>query len=115
MPKKKSKAIVPLFSNQKQGLLVLKAGLEIGPTPEEHAQDIYKSDYVLSLEEEVKSLSHAKEQIAYLKAFRDLLSGQCFQKTGPITIIHCSELWKANKCKYEECETRNEWLELFPT
>ena len=75
MPKKKSTAIVPLFSNQKQGLLVLKAGLEIGPTPNEQAQDVYKSDYVLQLEEEIKSLSHAKEQIKYLKVFRDLLSG----------------------------------------
>ena len=115
MTDKKSTAIVPLFSNQKQGLLVLKAGLAIGPTPDEQAQDIYKSDYVLRLEEEIKSLSHAKEQIAYLKSFRDLLSGQCFQIKNPITIIHCSELWKANNCRFEECETRKSWIELFPT
>lgn len=115
MPKKESTAIVPLFSNQKQGLLVLKAGLEIGPTPNEQAQDQYRKDHLMNLEEEIKSLSHAKEQIAYLKAFRDLLSGQCFQIDTPITIIHCSELWKANKCRYEECETRKSWIELFPT
>ncbi len=114
MPKK-TKAIVPLFSNQKQGLLILKAGLEIGPTPDEQAQDIYKSDYVLSLEEEIKSLSQTKELINDLKAFRELLSGHCFQTDGPITIIHCSELWKANKCRYEECKTRKSWIELFPT
>ena len=113
MPKKKSTAIVPLFSNQKQGLLVLKAVLEIGPTPDEQAQDVYRQDYVLNLEEEIKSLSHAKEQIAYLKAFRDLLSGQCIQLEHPITIIHCSELWKSHKCRFEECETRKPWASLF--
>ena len=113
MPKKQSTAIVPLFSNQKKGLLARESTLEIGLNPDEQAQDIYKSDYVLSLEEEIKSLSHAKEQIAYLKTFRDLLSGQCFQIDKPITIIHCSELWKAGKCKFEECETRKPWASLF--
>ncbi len=113
MTDKKSTAIVPLFSNQKQGLLILKAGLEIGPTPDEQAQDQYVKDHLLDLEEEIKSLSHAKEQIAYLKSFRDLLSGQCFQIKTPITIIHCSELWKAGKCQFEECETRNAWKSLF--
>ncbi len=112
MPKK-STAIVPLFSNQKKGLLVLKAGLEIWLSPDEQAKDQYVKDHLLDLEEEIKSLSHAKEQIAYLKAFRDLLSGQCFQIDHPITIIHCSELWNAKKCKYDECETRNGWKSLF--
>jgi len=113
MPKKKSTAIVPLFSNQKQDLIINKAGLELGPTPDEQAQDVYKSEYVLQLEEEIKSLSHAKEQIKYLKVFRDLLSGHCFQTDAPTTIIHCSESWKSGKCKHEKCETRIPWKSLF--
>ena len=113
MPKKKSTDIVPLFSNPLKGLLAREATLEIGLNPDEQAQDVYKSDYVLQLKEEIKSLSNAKEQIAYLKAFRDLLSGYCFKITGPVTIIHCSELWNAKKCKYAECETRNGWKPLF--
>lgn len=113
MPKEKSTAIVPLFSNQKKGLLARESTLEIGLNPDEQAKDQYFKDHLMDLEEEIKSLSHAKEQIAYLKAFRDLLSGQCFQIKNPITIIHCSELWKANKCKYEECETRKAWISLF--
>ena len=112
MPKK-SKDIIPLFSNTKKGLLARDKTLEIGLNPDEKAQDQYQQDYLLNLEEEIKSLSHAKEQIAYLKAFRDLLSGFCFQKNGPVTIIHCSELWKAGKCKYAECETRKKWKSLF--
>jgi len=113
MPKKKSTAIVPLFSNQKKGLLTLKAGLEFGISQDEKAQELYRQDHLLNLEEEIKSLSHAKEQIAYLKAFRDLLSGPCLQKNGPVTIIHCSELWKTGKCRFKECETRKKWKSLF--
>lgn len=113
MTKEKSTAIVPLFSNQKKGLLARESTLEIGLNPDEQAKDQYFKDHLMDLEEEIKSLSHAKEQIAYLKAFRDLLSGQCFQIETPITIIHCSELWKNNKCKYEECETRKAWISLF--
>ncbi len=113
MTKKKSTAIVPLFSNQKKGLLAREATLEIGLTPDEQAKDQYFKDHLLDLEEEIKSLSHAKEQIAYLKAFRDLLSGYCIQKNAQITIIHCSELWKANKCKFEECTTSKPWKSLF--
>ena len=113
MPKKKSTAIVPLFSNQKKGLLVLKAGLEIWLSPDEQAKDQYVKDHLLDLEEEIKSLAHAKEQITYLKAFRDLLSGHCFQIAGPVTIIHCSELWKSKQCKSEDCETRKPWTNLF--
>ncbi len=112
MPKKTTD-IIPLFSNQKKGLLAHASTLEIGLNPDEKAQDVYKSDYVLQLEEEIKSLSHAKEQIAHLKTFRDMLSGHCDQIGGAITIIHCSELWKANRCKYEECETRKTWTSLF--
>jgi len=113
MPKKKSTAIVPLFSNQKKGLLAREATLEIGLNPDEQAKDQYFKDHLLDLEEEIKSLSHAKEQIAYLKAFRDLLSGHCLQKGHTITIIQCSELWKAGKCQFEECETRKPWVRLF--
>ena len=113
MTKKKSTAIVPLFSNQKKGLLTLKAGLELGLSQNEKALDQYRKDHLLNLEEEIKSLSHAKEQIKHLKAFRDILSGHCFQKNGPVTIIQCSELWKAGKCKFEECETRKKWIRLF--
>ena len=113
MPKKKPTAIVPLFSNQKKGLLAREATLEIGLTPDEKAKDQYFKDHLLDLEEEIKSLAHAKEQITYLKAFRDLLSGHCFQIAGPVTIIHCSELRKANKCKHAKCPIRNKWKKLF--
>lgn len=113
MPKKPSTAIVPLFSNQKKGLLAREATLEIGLNPEEQAQDQYFKDHLLDLEEEIKSLSHAKEQIKHLKVFRDLLSGHCLQIDAPITIIHCSELWKAGKCRFEECPTRKPWASFF--
>ena len=113
MPKKKTTAIVPLFSNQKKGLLAREATLEIGLNPEEAAQDQSVKDHLLDLEEEIKSLAHAKEQITYLKAFRDLLSGHCFQIAGPVTIIHCSELWKSKQCQSKECETRKPWTNLF--
>ncbi len=112
MPKK-SKAIVPLFSNQKELLLVTEKPLIWGLNPNEQAKDQYFKDHLLDLEEEVKSLAHAKEQITYLKAFRDLLSGHCFQIAGPVTIIHCSELRKADKCKHDKCPTRNKWKSLF--
>lgn len=112
MPKK-SKDIIPIFYNTKKGLLARDKTLEIGLNPDEKAQDQYKQDHLLNLEEEIKSLSHAKEQIAYLKAFRDLLSGPCLQINATITIIHCSELWKSKKCRFEECETRKKWKSLF--
>lgn len=113
MPKKKSTAIVPLFSKPLKGLLARETHIRIGITPVEQAKEQYLQDHILNLEEEIKSLSHAKEQIAYLKAFRDILSGHCLQKNGLVTIIQCSELWKANRCKYEECETRKPWASLF--
>ena len=113
MPKKKSTAIVPLFSKPLKGLLARETHIQIGITPEEQAQEQYLQDHILNLEEEIKSLSHAKEQIAYLKAFRDILSGHCFQKNKTVTIIQCSELWKAGRCKFKECKTRTQWESLF--
>ena len=113
MTKKKSKAIIPLFSNPKKGLLAREATLEIGLNPDEKAQEIYLQDHILNLEEEIKSLSHAKEQIAHLKAFRDILSGHCIFKGQRITLIQCSGFWKSKQCTFEQCKTRKPWTSFF--
>ena len=113
MPNKKSTAIIPLFSNQKKGLLAREATLEIGLNPDEQAQEIYLQDHILNLEEEIKSLSHAKEQIAHLKAFRDMLSGHCIQQGHKVTLIQCSGFWKSGKCRFKECKTRKPWTSFF--
>lgn len=113
MPKKKTKEIVPLFSNQQKGITSIGVSLSIGLTPDEEEIEQYRQDYVLNLEEEIKSLSHAKEQIAHLKAFRDMLSGHCLHKGHPITIIQCSAFWKSGQCTFEQCRTRKPWASFF--
>lgn len=114
MPKNKNKNLPILFSDSQKGIAIIhEKYIEIGLNPNEQAQDQYTKDYLLDLEEEIKSLSHAKEQIAHLKAFRDYLSGHC-PKTGKnITIIKCSGYWKNKECKFDECQLRKKWESLF--
>lgn len=113
MPKKKNLPI-PFFSNPRKGIAIINQKyVEIGLNLNEQEQDQYHQDYVLQLEEEIKSLSHAKEQIAHLKAFRDYLSGPCKQTGKTITIIRCSEYWKKGQCRFKKCETLKPWKSLF--
>ena len=113
MPKKKNLP-TPYFSNPKKGIMLINQRyFEIGLSLDEQAQEQQAQDHLLELEEEVKSLSHAKEQIAHLKAFRDYLSGPC-PKTGfDITIIRCSAYRKNKECKFDECQTLKPWQLLF--
>jgi len=114
MPKNKTKNLPILFSDSQKGIAIIhEKYFEIGLNPQEKEQDQYLQDHLLQLEEEIKSLSHAKEQIAHLKAFRDYLSGPCKTKGKTITIIQCSALWKKNKCNFKKCETRKKWKSLF--
>ena len=85
---------------------------QIDQLKEEIQAKEYKEDHVLQLEEELKSLSHAKEQIAYLKAFRDMLSGYCIFKNKDITILQCSAFRK-QQCKFDDCKTLKPWKDLF--
>jgi hypothetical protein len=112
---KKKNLPIPLFSNPKKGIeLINQKFVEIGLSLDEQAQDQYSQDHILQLEEEIKSLSHAKEQIAYLKGFRDQLSGPCsYKKNHVVTILQCSGYWKRNECKFQECRTRKPWINLF--
>jgi len=109
----KNKDLIPFFQSQKGIAIIHEKYIEIGLNPQEKEQDQYLQDHLLQLEEEVKSLSHAKEQIAHLKAFRDYLSGHCENKGKMITIIQCSALWKTNECTFKECEIRKKWQSLF--
>lgn len=114
MPKNKNKNLPILFSHPQRGIAIIQEKyIEIGLNPNEQEQDQYQQDHLLQLEEEIKSLSHAKEQIAHLKAFRDYLSGHCISKGKTITIIQCSAFIKSGKCKFKECETRKKWEYLF--
>jgi len=94
-------------------MLINQSYFEIGLSLDEQAQDQQFQDHVLQLEEEVKSLSHAKEQIAHLKAFRDYLSGPCIKTGKTITIIRCSEYRKNKECKFNDCVTLKPWQSLF--
>jgi len=114
MPMNKNKNLpIPFFQAQKGIAIIHEKYIEIGLNPQEKEQDQYQQDHLQHLEEEIKSLSHAKEQIAHLKAFRDYLSGHCITKGKKITIIQCSSLWKNKECKFQECETRKKWESLF--
>ena len=114
MPKNKNKNLPILFSHPQRGIAIIQEKyVEIGLNPNEQEQDQYTKDYLLDLEEEIKSLSHAKEQIAHLKAFRDILSGHCIQTGKTITILQCSGFWKTGKCRFKECETLKPWKSLF--
>jgi len=114
MPKNKNKNLPILFSDSQKGIAIIhEKYFEFGLTPDEQAQDQYTKDHLIDLEEEIKSLFHAKEQIAHLKAFRDYLSGPCKIKGKTITIIQCSALWKKNKCNFKKCEIRKKWESLF--
>jgi hypothetical protein len=113
MPKKKNLPI-PLFSNPRKGIaLINQKYVEVGLSLDEQTQDQYAQDHLLQLEEEIKSLSHAKEQIAHLKAFRDMLSGHCIFAHARVTILQCSGYWKTKQCTFEECRTRKPWINLF--
>ena len=114
MPKNKNKNLPILFSHPKRGIAIIQEKyVEIGLNPNEQEQDQYTKDYLLDLEEEIKSLSHAKEQIAHLKAFRDLLSGYCIHKGKIITILQCSGYCKLKQCRFKECKTSENWKSLF--
>jgi hypothetical protein len=113
MTNKKKHLPIPFFSNPRKGLIARGKALEIGLSLEEQAQDQYTQDHIIQLEEEIKSLSHAKEQITHLKTFRDMLSGHCLKDHRRITILQCSSYWKNNQCNYKECDTRKPWLNLF--
>ena len=111
--KKKNNLPIPFFQAKKGIAIIHEKYIEIGLNPQEKEQDQYLQDHLLQLEEEIKSLAHAKEQIAHLKAFRDYLSGPCKIKGKTITIIQCSALWKKNKCNFKKCEIRKKWESLF--
>jgi len=108
MPNKKNLPI-PLFSDAN---LEVVNGI-VGLLDSEIEKKQQEQDHLLQLEEEIKSLSHAKEQIAHLKAFRDYLSGPCIKTGKRTTIIQCSGHWKKKECKFQQCETRIKWESLF--
>jgi hypothetical protein len=113
MPKKKNLPI-PFFSKPNKGIRrINERYFEIGLSLEEQATEQKAQDHVLQLEEEIRSLSHAKEQLAHLKAFRDYLSGHCVARGSTTTIISCSALWKKKECSFDECDTRRKWESLF--
>ena len=115
-----SKSIIP-YNNPKKGITVhnkrdtLKIGLSI--------DEIDKKDYFktrikvleennLKLKKAINSLSDRRDEIKYLKQFREIFSGHCIAFNVKLTIIQCSDHIRKGKCKMQFlCKTRLSILE----
>ena len=66
----------------------------------------------LDLKKALNSLSNRRDEIKFLKQFRELFSGHCIGANTKLTIIQCSERIKKGRCNIpNKCKTRLKILE----
>lgn len=64
------------------------------------------------LKDAYNSLSNRRDEIKYLKQFREIFSGHCIAFNVKLTIIQCSDHIRKGKCKMQFlCKTRLNILE----
>lgn len=107
MSKKKSKSIIPFFSNSNQGLVVYDNQVfEISLNPDETQGRQYLLDRIKELEDILERINPS--YVDMLEKFRDLLSGHCINKGRKITILQCD-----HDCQFKICKTKNDWITLL--
>lgn len=92
--------------------------LEIGLSINEVEQKDYYLDRIkelkksnINLKEALNSLSGRRDELKYLKEFREMFSGYCMKRNIKMTIIQCSNLIKKEGCSMKEtCRPRLEIL-----
>ena len=110
-----------VYNNPKKGIKVhdKRDTISIGLSIDERDKKDYFDTRIKELEEAnrklkdaLNSLSGRRDEIKYLKKFRDLFSGYCVSANVKVTIIQCTERIKNDKCKkYENCKTRRSIIE----
>ena len=119
MPRKDKSLII--YTQPKKGITVhtkrdtLKIGLSI--------DEIDKKDYFKTrireleeanrkLKDAINSLSDRRDEIKYLKQFRDFFTGHCITFNVRLTILQCADKIRTGKCKMHFiCKTRLNILE----
>lgn len=114
------KAIIP-YNNPKKGITIhnkrdtLKIGLSID---ERDKKDYFKTRIKeleknnLKLKKALNSLSDRRDEIKYLKQFRDFFTGFCINANVDVTILQCADRLRTGKCKMQFlCKTRIAILE----
>lgn len=117
----KDKKSLIIYSQPKKGITVhnKRRTLTIGLSIDEIDKKDYFKTRIKELEktnEDLKSalnsLSERRDEIKYLKQFREILSGHCIAFGVKLTIIQCSERIRKDKCKMQFiCKTRLAILE----
>ena len=110
-----------VYSDPKKGIKVhdKRDAITIGLSIDESDKKEYFKIRIKELEEAnrklkdaLNSLSGRRDEIKYLKQFRDLFSGHCIGANVKLTIIQCSERVIKGKCNMpDKCKTRLNILE----
>ena len=110
-----------VYNNPKKGIKVhdKRDTISIGLSLDERDKKDYFETRIKELEEAnrkikdaLNSLSGRREEVIYLKKFRDLFSGYCISANVKVTIIQCTERIKNDRCKKnDKCKTRKSILE----
>lgn len=116
---KKDKSLI-IYNQPHKGLKVhdKRDILEIGLSIDESNKKEYLMNRIKELEtanqklkDALNSLSGRRDEIKYLKEFREMFSGYCMKRNVKMTIIQCSNLIKKEDCSMKEtCKTRLEIL-----
>ncbi len=117
----KDKKSLIIYTQPKKGITVhtKRDTISIGLSIDERDKKDYFQDRIkeleknnLKLKDALNSLSGRRDEITYLKKFRDLFSGYCVSANVKVTIIQCTERIKHDRCKkYENCQTRKSIIE----
>jgi len=119
MPRKDKSLII--YTQPNKGITVhdKRNTLTIGLSIDERDKKDYFKTRIKELEEAnrklkdaINSLSDRRDEIKYLKQFREIFSGHCIAFNVKLTIIQCSDHIRKGKCKMQFlCKTRLNILE----
>jgi len=116
---KKNKSLI-IYNQPHKGIKVYdkRDVLEIGLSIDEGDKKDYYLDRIKNLEKSnmnlkdaLNSLSGRRDELKYLKEFREMFSGYCMKRNINMTLIQCSNLIKKEGCSMKEtCRPRLEIL-----
>lgn len=116
---KNNKSLI-VYNQPHKGLKVYdkRDVLEIGLSINEDEQKDYYKDRIkkltksnMNLKEALNSLSDRRDELKYLKEFRNMFSGYCMKRNTTLTIIQCLNVIKKEGCSMKDtCKPRIEIL-----
>lgn len=66
------------------------------------------------LKDALNSLSNKRDELKYLKEFRNIFTGHCIIHNVKKTVIQCTETIRKGNCNfYNECNERKKWNKLI--